>query len=181
MALDTPNEALPQPQEETEHPRTRDAEYRRRVLQERARALSKPRRAQRSETAERILVFQSGAERYGIPLQDVVEVVANAQLTVVPGTPPRVAGLIQFRGEIRPVYYLEKLLDPGRAASDGVNLVMLLRGRSGEFGVLANDVEGIREVPAAARRAAPPTTACTLWATEDLIPVLDVSSLSGGK
>ncbi len=166
-------------QKMVEPPLSEDSDYRRRVLLERARVLSAPRRPTSRDPNEAILVFRSGADRYGLLLEDIVEVIRHAQRTVVPGAPPHVAGLIQVRGDVRPVYHLETLLDPSRAPTGASDTVLLLHGGGAEFAVLAGEVEGVREVSVSARRPPPPDLAGGLWATEDLITVLDVAALVG--
>jgi chemotaxis signal transduction protein len=148
-----------------------------RVLLERARTLSAREKTQTEEPGDVLLVFRSGGDRYGVLLSDLVEVADNIKLAVVPGAPPWVAGLINLRGEVRPVYHLAKLLEEtGHISSEG-RFVLLLRAAGREFGILAEEVEDVRSVKVSSRRPTPHGTSHSSWATEDLTAVLDVQSL----
>lgn len=65
-----------------------------------------------------VLHLRVGGERYAIPTAHVVEVVPAVPLRGVPGTPPEVAGLLSYRGQIVPVVDLARRLgrEPAPAA-----------------------------------------------------------------
>ena len=60
-----------------------------------------------------VLHLRVGGERYALPTAHVVEVVPAVALRSVPDTPPEVAGLLSYRGQIVPVVDLARRL--GRA------------------------------------------------------------------
>ena len=53
------------------------------------------------------LAFHKATERYGIPIDDVLEVITLDQFTSIPRTPPFIPGVVHWRGAIL------ALLDPG--------------------------------------------------------------------
>jgi purine-binding chemotaxis protein CheW len=152
-------------------------DHKHRVLLERARLLSAPEEGRTEESSDRILVFRSGGDRRAVLLSEVAEVIGHARRTLVPGAPPHVAGLIQLRGEVRPVYRLDQLLGTDVKSTDASDFVLLLRSGVREFAILADEVEGVREVRASTRKPAPAGAAYACWATEDHVAVLDVASL----
>lgn len=162
---------------EIEIPQNYSAEQIRRVLLERARILSAPEKTQAQEPGDALLIFRSGEDRHAVLLSDLVEVADDIKLAVVPGAPPWVAGLINLRGEVRPVYHLAKLLDEAGGISVKWRFVLLLRAGGREFGILAEEVEDIRHVKMSSRRPTPHGTPHSRWAMEDLTAVLDVPSL----
>jgi purine-binding chemotaxis protein CheW len=169
---------LRQTQELIERPETASGEHVRRVLLERAKTLSVPGAAETPEGHESILVFRSAGDRYGVLLSEIVEIAGYVRLTAVPGAPPHVAGLLQLRGEVRPVYRLERLIGTPGETSSGSEFVLLLRGRRRVFAILADEAEGVRDVRADSRRLAPRGATHVRWVTEDLVTVLDVQSLA---
>jgi chemotaxis signal transduction protein len=126
---------------------------------------------------ESIIVFRIGRERYAVPLSSVSEVIATAAIAPVPGAPPRVAGVIQFRGEIHPVFNLAQALGVSEEYGSGPVTVLLFRIRGREAGLRTGPVEDIRAVGAGARRPAPDHARHAVWMTEDLVLVLNVDAL----
>ncbi len=127
--------------------------------------------------SESIMVFRVGGERYAVPVASVSEVIAGAAIAPVPGAPPRVAGVIQFRGEIRPVFNLAQVLGVSQEHGSGPATVLLFRVRGREAGLRTGPVEDIRTVGAGARRPAPDSARHAVWMTEDLVVVLNIGNL----
>jgi len=59
-----------------------------------------------------IVVFRVGQAQYGAPLEEVEKVVGMAALTPAPGSPDRVAGYLNLRGDIVPVADMRIRLHP---------------------------------------------------------------------
>ncbi len=128
-----------------------------------------------STAGESVLVFRLGDDRYGIPVSAVREVLPQARIAPVPGAPATVAGLIQVRGEIRPVYDLRHRLQipesAPRPAKDG-ETVIVLSAAGREFGIRVDSAEEIRFWRAEDRR--PGQTPWVAGVTEDLVSVLNM-------
>jgi purine-binding chemotaxis protein CheW len=122
-----------------------------------------------------LLIFRLGAERWAVELDRVAEVVPHPRVSPVPGAPSQVAGVVQVRGEIRPVCDLAGLLElPGL---DGPCAVLLLRRGAREFGLRTGPVEEIRSLPAAALRPGPGGSPYVKWVTPELVAVLDTTAI----
>ncbi len=158
-------------------PQQIEATYRRRAA-----LLSQPALAvNESSAAEEILIFRIGRERFGVPLTKVSEILSNPPCAPVPGAPPEIAGVMQVRGELRPVWELSRVLGLPAEAQAGSNLVLLLRGAAREVGARIDSAEDIRAMPPGERRAAPEALARrALWITPDMIPILDMDFLFEG-
>lgn len=93
------------------------------------------------------VVVRLGGGRFALPMSDVAEVGRLPGLTRVPGTPPWVAGVANWRGRILGVLDLRLLLDvaPDGGALDDRRLVVLSR-QGVAAGVLAERVEGVVDV-----------------------------------
>jgi purine-binding chemotaxis protein CheW len=59
-----------------------------------------------NSAAEDVLVFRLDEQRFGVLVRAVVEVVRAVWVAPLPGAPPVVEGLVDYRGEILPVFDL---------------------------------------------------------------------------
>jgi purine-binding chemotaxis protein CheW len=60
--------------------------------------------AQRQPVAEvEVLIFELSAQRFALPLQDVLEVVRAVAMRALPNAPTVVEGIVDLRGEVVPV------------------------------------------------------------------------------
>jgi len=50
------------------------------------------------------LTFMLGDESFAVPVENVLEVLQKQTITRVPKTPPHILGIINFRGDILPVF-----------------------------------------------------------------------------
>jgi purine-binding chemotaxis protein CheW len=125
-----------------------DPEHMKSVWRQRALRLSRRPAVQHPEQHDmRVMVLEVGAERYGIELADVAEVLPLAPTTPVPGAAPFFAGVVNVHGEIRPVTDLKRLLQiESTATADGLAQVVLLRRRGRELGLIVDRVEQIRSI-----------------------------------
>jgi purine-binding chemotaxis protein CheW len=128
-----------------------------------------------SAAGESFLVFRLGADRYGIPVSSLREVLPQALIAPVPGAPATVAGLIQMRGEIRPVYDLRQRLQIPAAAprppKEGETVIVLSAGGR-EFGIRVDTAEEIRSWRPEKRQ--PGQTPWVAGITEDLVSILNM-------
>ncbi len=142
-----------------------------RIYAERARRLARPSSAiEPFQAAGMLTVFRLGEERYAFPVAVTTEVLPEFKMTPVPGAPPMVAGVIQVRGDIRPVYNLHRQLGVlQRDAAKGP--VILMRVENRQFGIQVDAVEEVRAVKNDDRKT-PGQAAHVTWITEDLVTVL---------
>lgn len=165
-------ESLARAQDLLERPPLSEAE-RERILRERARVLARAFRAPVEQVSlRRMIVFSLGGERYAFPLRDFAEVISHPAVVPVPGAPPAIAGVMQVRGEIRPVFDLARLLGFDRTLQDAA---LLMRVRHNEIGFQVGPVEGIFEQPASApdtRQEQTEGKSRVLLVTPDLIQLL---------
>ncbi len=117
-----------------------DAAYRRRA----------ERLARRVDDGDRVpalevLVVRLGPERCGLPLARLAEVMAVRAVTPVPGAPPEVAGVVNLRGDIRPVLDIAGAF--GGAGGAGAEAgIVFLRRNGGEVGLRVDAVETVAAV-----------------------------------
>jgi purine-binding chemotaxis protein CheW len=148
-----------------------------RIYKARAVALAQPAQSSDTREAERILLFGISEARFGIPLETVTEAIGNPKIAPVPGAPKAVVGLIQLRGEVRPVWNIGPLL--GLAAPENEHpensRIILLRNGTHEFGILVDRIEDV--VASAGDHRQTTVGSVTAKITNDFITVLDCQSL----
>ncbi|MGH9144218.1 MAG: chemotaxis protein CheW [Vicinamibacterales bacterium] len=131
----------PSPESDEPDQRAVDEVYRRR-----ARQLAE-RPADRTDTATTtaVLVFTLGTERYGIALTDLAEVLLYRGCTAVPGTPAALLGVINVRGDIRPVADLRGVLELAAADASAGGYVVMLRQQGG-VGLKVDTIDQVCQV-----------------------------------
>lgn len=151
------------------------------IFARRAEALAVPPPPEAPEDAVEALVFSLGTERYAFISEQVREVRAMDQVTLLPSAPAFVAGLINVRGRVVPVLDLRPLF--GLASDIPAEAIILLSGVDGAVGVLATDRPDVRRLQASDLGALPPGTppgldpACVRGVTPDFVVVLDAARL----
>lgn len=114
------------------------------ILKERARVLAQePEERKAGETVE-FLEFSLAHERYGLETVFIREVYPLKEYTPLPCTPPFVFGLINVRGQILSIIDIRKFFElPEKGLSD-LNQVIILHNAHMEFGILADEIIGVR-------------------------------------
>lgn len=168
------------------------AEVEQRILEERARRLAQPPETPVSGETVDLAVLVLGAERYGVDVRSVQEVLPLDDVTPLPGVPAFWAGLVNLRGHLYPLLDLRSFLGlPARptaakATSDGdaraAGKVVLVAAHGLEIGLLVDDVPQVRqvlcsEIGASLVEATGPARSLTTGVTPDLLAALDIEAL----
>ncbi len=98
------------------------------------------------EQRPRVLVVAVDRETFGIPVEQVREVIRSAALRRVPGSPPVLRGIVNVRGAIVTVLDLQALLSGERAVTAGS--VVLLEYGSRLIGLAVQAVHDVRVLEA---------------------------------
>jgi len=118
----------------------------REVLEERARVLARPATTPAGDTME-VVTFGLAAETYAVESRYVLEVFRLKELARLPGAEPPVFGITVWRGELLTILDLRPVLGLSAAALSDMGRVIVL-GRDGPaFGVLADQVHELFELP----------------------------------
>ena len=134
---------------------------------EAAEAAAAPTRAVDPSAELQFLEFSVAGECYGIEARYVREVIAPRALTVVPGAPASVVGVISHGGHVLPVVDLRHWFKLEAAADGSVKRIIVLISRSGDLGFLVDAVADIRRLPAGGLE--PPSAALTCSVSDFLI------------
>lgn len=124
------------------------------ILKARAKALAwEPSSSDAAGETIEIIEFMLAHEIYVIELRFVREVYPLKELTVLPGTPPFVLGLVNVRGKIHSVVDIKKFYDlPAKGMTD-LNKIIILesddlaqsKAERMVFGILADAILGVRK------------------------------------
>lgn len=140
-----------------------DREQQERILRERAAAMansaSRARQAAAPWQGIEVLVFQAAGERYAFETAHVAQVFPILPITPIPGVPDYVVGIMAVEGEVLSVIDLRSLLDLPLSRLAEPSAIIVLKGETLEFGVLAEEIIGIERYPAEALECALPTLA----------------------
>ena len=91
-----------------------------------------------------VLCFGIGGETYALPLADLIETMPLGSWTPVPGVSQHLLGVVNLRGEIRPVLNLHAMLGLPEPAADAPALLLFLRGGGAEIGLRTETLDRIR-------------------------------------
>ena len=133
------------------------------------------------------LVLQVGAARYGVGLHLVGEVGREPALTRVPGLPPWVAGVANWRGRVLAVVALAAVLGEDSRTARGRRRLVVLRTPAVTVGLVVDAVAGVRTLAghevALVAPTVPERTAAMLRGQVDTaegpVWLLDVDALLG--
>ena len=129
-----------------------------RILTERAQSLARaPAKAAAGDQFIEVIEFVLAFESYAIETRYVREVEPLDHLTPLPGTPAFVLGIVNVRGEILSVIDLRKFFELPEKGLTDLNKVIVLESENMVFGVLADGVAGVRQVPVADIQPSLPT------------------------
>lgn len=125
------------------------------------------------------LCFRLGREAYAIATRWVVGVARPRELVAVPGTPERLLGVVNVRGQLLPVFDLRRVFGVQARGIDDMGRLLLLGARSrSELGVLADEVEGRRDdVAARPDAASAPVDPCLSGIAADGTLIIDGQAL----
>ena len=130
---------------------------RERILGARAEVLARETEETKEKDSFEIVEFLLANEYYGLESRYIREVYPIRDYTPLPGAPSFVLGLINVRGQIVSVIDIKKFFDlPDKGISD-LNKVIIIHNDTMEFGILADEILGVRNVVPGEIRTPPPT------------------------
>lgn len=115
----------------------------RKVLRQRAQLLARQNKQTRQDTLEHFVCFRLGpSERYGIAYAYLEEIAHCLAITRVPCTPPAIAGVANYRGELLTVLDLKHLFRTEEGGRNDVAQVIVTRSGGMRVGLIVDEVEG---------------------------------------
>ena len=158
-------------------------EQARALLDERARTLARrPEEASAAARTLEVVIFEIAGECYALETAHARAVVRLEDLTPLPGAPDFLAGVMNLRGQILPVFDLCQVFGTPRARPAEPSWVVVLGAERAEFGALAETVHEVASLPEGRVRApeVPPAGIghdCLRGVTPEGMIVLDGAAL----
>ncbi len=103
-------------------------------------------KAMEVEEKEDLVVFQLGAERYAMKLQEVREIIMVGQITPVPRAPQFVEGVLNLRGEVMPVVDLRTRFGLERIERNRLSRILICSIGGVYTGLVVDAVDEVRPV-----------------------------------
>ena len=117
------------------------------ILRERARMLAiEATTEDAGDERIEIVEFMLSGEWYGIESHYIREVYPLKEFTSVPCTPAFVLGVINIRGQVVSIVDIGRFFELPRQGVTELNRVIVLNSGALEFGILADDILGMRRV-----------------------------------
>lgn len=118
------------------------------ILDERARVNAFKDCAESSVAANTatFLEFRIVPELYAIEEKFVTEVLFLRNLTIIPGTPSFVQGVINYRGRILSVVNIQIFLNKREKGLGEMNKLIVISDGKMEYGIVADNIAGLREI-----------------------------------
>lgn len=89
---------------------------------------------------EQVVVFRLEAERYGVDIFRVNEIIRLREITPIPHTEPHIRGLVNLRGKTIPVVDLRARFGIPEAATTEKARIIVVEGESGQVGLIVDEV-----------------------------------------
>jgi len=92
------------------------------------------------DNENKYLTFFSADLVYGIPIENVVEIITNPTITSLPMVPPFVKGIINLRGQIVPIIDIRQVMNKPINEDISIACVIILEIDDISIGVLVDSV-----------------------------------------
>ncbi|MBK6432207.1 chemotaxis protein CheW [Candidatus Amarolinea dominans] len=135
------------------------------------------------DAAVQLVVFEVGQRAYALRVEQVIEVLRMVAIAPLPDTPPWLAGMLNFRGQVIPVMDLRTRLGAPRPQPDLNTPIMVVTTGERMAGLIADVVREVISLPVAAVRAPDTLTgqaqvvATIARVRERLVALLDLERL----
>jgi purine-binding chemotaxis protein CheW len=155
------------------------------LLRARAKALARPREvAPEAGVMLELLEFRLASESFAVETKHVAEVQPLKNLTPLPCTPPFILGIVNLRGRIIPVMDIKRFFDLPEPGLTDLHRLIVIFNEGVEFGLLADVVVGVRNIPVDTLQPSLPTLTNVRadylkGVTAERLVVLDVPRILG--
>jgi purine-binding chemotaxis protein CheW len=166
---------------------TPSGEEKTKILKERAKKLAASVKTEevKEENLE-VVEFLLSQERYGFESQYIREAYPLENFTPIPCTPAFVLGVINVRGQILSIIDMGRFFDLPQKGITENNRVIILRSDDMEFGILADEISGVRMIPVSEIQQSLPTLTgiraeYLKGVTNDRVTILDAKKILTDK
>ena len=97
-------------------------------------------------TVERCLTFESGGLILYISTNNVIEIINNHSITILPLMPSYIKGIINLRGQILPVMDIQQRMGKGPTEFTGTACIIVLEIDSVSLGIIVDSVRQVMDI-----------------------------------
>jgi purine-binding chemotaxis protein CheW len=97
----------------------------------------------KEEHTLQLVVFQTAAQNFALPIHGVQEILAYRKPTPLPQEAPYLEGMIELRGKVIPVFDLRKRLRMNEIANDSRTRIVVLRIKKKTIGLIVDSVQRV--------------------------------------
>lgn len=101
------------------------------------------------------VAFNKGQQRYGVPIDDILEIHSLDQFVPVPGAPSFVPGVIHWRGMILTLVDLQMLFGVHESGLADLHACLIVEAADTRIALVASEIEDIVSVPVHSLKTAP--------------------------
>jgi purine-binding chemotaxis protein CheW len=94
-----------------------------------------------------VLIFFLGENQYGLPLEFVEHVTQIVEITPLPGAPDVIAGVIDYHGEVIPVYDIRRRFNLSPSEISLSDLLIIVKTDLHKASLIANGISGLQAIP----------------------------------
>ncbi|MFH1089104.1 MAG: chemotaxis protein CheW [Candidatus Uhrbacteria bacterium] len=99
------------------------------------------------EDTVQLVIFTLDNEEYGVPINDLQEIIKVTEVTPIPGAPEFIRGILNLRGKIVVVVDLEKRFHLTRTTDRPSGHIIITEVAESTFGVIVDQVAEVLRVP----------------------------------
>ncbi len=99
-----------------------------------------------SEEKQRLVAFQLGAEKYGVDINHIREIIPLQAITTVPGVPGYVRGITNLRGRVITVLDLRVKLGLPATPPTASTCIVIVEHAAEPLGLIVDDVSEVLQV-----------------------------------
>jgi purine-binding chemotaxis protein CheW len=106
-----------------------------------------------------VTTFYLGKKLFGIPIEDVLEINKNVELTYVPLAPSYIEGVINLRGQIVPAINLREKIGMAKDAGDEKKKYhnVIIGNRNNSISLLVDEIGDVLDLPSSVIEPPPDT------------------------
>ncbi len=104
-------------------------------------------RAAKDSFSERYLTFKLGEQLFGLPIEDVVQIIGIQKITPIPDLPAYMKGIIHLRGDVIPVIDVSQKFNRSEIAYQDRTCIIVVSIESVLFGLIVEEVDEVADIP----------------------------------
>lgn len=104
-------------------------------------------RATMDSLSERYLTFKLGEQLFGLPIEDVVQIIGIQKITPIPDLPAYMKGIIHLRGDMIPVIDVSQKFNRSEITYQERTCIIVVSVEGILFGLIVEEVDEVADIP----------------------------------